>query len=337
MTHHAFIASLKHDAIAPVYLFQGEEEYGKARALEALQKKLLPVGLEALNETVLENPGADAVITASLTLPMMSEKRLVIVRECNLLLSAKAANEADDAERLTQYVSNPMETTCLVFYCKAMPDARKKLVQSLKKTAVVIQFDALSDVDLSQWMKAQIQPQMISPRNAMLLAFTAGDDLQTLSVEIAKLTAYAGARNEITKEDIEAVVTPSLTCTVFQLVDMLVQGKEAEAFRLLASMLEKGQSRISILAMVARQYRNLLQFLMLYNQRLPEQQIQKSLGLPVFAVRKLSQQARNESIQSLRKKLDLCVDTDFAIKRGKMRDDVALDRVILLLCGGLTT
>lgn len=337
MTHKEFFASLKRDEIARIYLFQGEEAYSKAKALEALKKKLLPQGLEALNETVLVNPSADAIIAASLTLPMMSERRLVIVRECNLLLSTKASSESTDAERVAQYIDNPMDTTCLVFYCESMPDARKKLLQTLKKKAVVVQFDKLSDADLLTWMQTQVRPYIISQSNAMLLAFTAGDDLQTLSREIAKLMAYMGERQEITKEDIEAVITPSLACTVFQLVDILMQGKEAEAFKLLASMLEHGQSRISILAMIARQYRNLLQLFMLKDDKLPESYIQKSLGIPAFAVRKLAQQALGENVQSLRQKLDLCVDTDFAIKRGQMREDVALDRVILLLCSGHST
>lgn len=333
MTHQDFFMALKRGEIATVYLFQGEEEHTKAKALEALEQKLLPQGLEAFNETTLQNPGAGAVIEASLMLPVMSERRLVVVRESGLLLPGKAANETEDTEKLLEYLDSPMETTCLVFYVKGMSDARKKLVQALKKKAVV-QFDWLEDAELFKWMQAQVRPKRLSQSDASLLAFTVGSTLLPLSQELSKLKAYVGDREDITKDDIEAVATPSLECTVFQLVDALVEGKEAKAFALLSVMLEKGEARIRILAMIARQYRNLLQLVMLRQEKIPENQIQTRIGVPPFALRKLSQQAHGEDAQSLRRKLDVCVDTDFAIKSGKMREDIALDRAILTLCGG---
>ena len=66
MTHEEFFDALKRGEIAPAYFFHGEEEHVKASALEALRARLLPAGLEALNETALQNPAAAVVVAAAL-------------------------------------------------------------------------------------------------------------------------------------------------------------------------------------------------------------------------------------------------------------------------------
>ena len=49
-----FFKSVDAGDIAPVYLFTGPEERIKQEALEKLKQKLLPPGLEALNDAVME-------------------------------------------------------------------------------------------------------------------------------------------------------------------------------------------------------------------------------------------------------------------------------------------
>lgn len=336
MTHDDFFQSLQRGDIARVYLFQGEEEHIKASALSLLRKRLLPEGLEALNESVLTNPQAGDIIAAAETLPMMADRRLVIVRDSSLLSSGKAANEAEDTARLSAYLDTPPESTCIVFYCRETPDGRKKLSQALAKKAAVVKFDRLDDAQLARWMRQQARSlgKTLSADTAALLAFTAGRDLLVLSQELSKLAGYSAGRDEITRQDVEAVVTPSLECTVFQLVDALVEGKEADAFRLLGIMLDNGEARIGILAMMARQYRNLLHLKLMRDANVPEAEAQKRLGVPPFAMRRLYAQIKGADASALRARLDLCVDSDYAIKSGKMREDAALERAILRLCSG---
>ena len=90
MNWNEFYASLKENTLKPVYLFAGPEVFIKSGALDAMRKKLLPEGLEGLNETVLEGATAAQIIEAAETLPMMCERRLVIVRDWAPLMSGKS-------------------------------------------------------------------------------------------------------------------------------------------------------------------------------------------------------------------------------------------------------
>lgn len=337
MTHSEFFAAISQNNLAGIYLFEGEEEYVKDKARQALRKKILPPGIEMLNETILHNPTAGDIIAAAETLPMMSERRLVTVCDSALLLGGKAAAEANESAALIACLDNPPETACLLFYVRGMPDGRKKLTQALSKKGTVVKFDRLGDAEMHRWIAQELRAQgkAITPQTASALVFTAGRELLTLSQELRKLAAYAADRAEISNEDIEAVVTPTLECTVFQLVDALVAGKEAEAFHLLNIMLENGEARIGILAMMARQYRNLLHLKLMQQERVSEGEMQKRLGVPPFALRRLLAQSKNAQAEALRAKLDICVDTDFAIKSGKMREDAALERAMFRLCGNV--
>ena len=92
--------------VPSVLLFEGEEEYLKQSALAALRKKLLPEGLEDLNETVLEAPETDAVIAAAETMPFLADRRIVLLRDYPALTGR---SEADD--RLIRYLSAVPATT----------------------------------------------------------------------------------------------------------------------------------------------------------------------------------------------------------------------------------
>ena len=64
MNWSEFYQSVDAGDIAPVYLFTGPEEYVKLEAMAKLREKLLPPGLEALNDAVLEGVTAQQITDA---------------------------------------------------------------------------------------------------------------------------------------------------------------------------------------------------------------------------------------------------------------------------------
>ena len=110
MDRKEFMQAIKEGKLRGAYLLEGTEENIKAAALSALRKKLLPEGLEELNENLLDNPPTDALIAAAETLPFLADQRLVVVRE-HPALSGRA--EADD--RLLDYLQQVPESCVLVF------------------------------------------------------------------------------------------------------------------------------------------------------------------------------------------------------------------------------
>ena len=332
MDQWAFFDEFKAGTVRNVYLFYWPERYIRKSALATMQKKLLMPGLESMNCTFMQSPTAQQIIENCETLPMMGDWRLVIVQGLALLESGKAKDEAQESAALCDYLPRVPPTTCLVFECEA-PDKRKKLCQALMKLTGAVSFDTLSDARLTQWMNQILKPlgKKMDAQACAQLAFTSGRDLTMLHGELQKLAAYVGERAVITQEDIERVATHTAECTVFAMVDALVDGQAQQAFSLLSVLLESGEERLGVLALITRQYRQMMYAKDMMDSRMPQPQMMKALGVPSFALNKLMRRAGRRTMAQLREQLDLCVKTDYDIKRGAVREEAGLDRLMLAL------
>ena len=132
--------------------------------------------MEALNDATLEGVTAQQITDACETMPMMCEKRIVTVRDWAPLMPGKAKNEEADAEWMQKWLENPPETCALVFYMRSDMDGRKKMATLLKKKAVVVDFQLLTDAELTRWCARRLKPlgKRISPAALnTLIAFSA--------------------------------------------------------------------------------------------------------------------------------------------------------------------
>lgn len=326
MDRKELLQQLAKGALRGPYLFEGPEENMKATALEAIRRKLLPEGLEELNETIMENPATDALIAAAETMPFMADQRLVLVKEHPAL-----AGRAEAEDRLVDYMAQTPPSCVIIFLCRGKADARKKLVKAIAKHGAVVTFAPLSDVEVSAWIvDAFVKAGKQCPvQTAQLLQFTVGSDTAMLTVEIEKLCALAGDRPVITDADVQAVATRSIECTVFNMVDAVVAGQEGKAFALLRDMLLNGSDRIGILAMLLRQYR-LMQHvkIMQYEKRSP-QQIKQALGIAPFAADRCIRQAAGYSGGEVKQAVEICLQTEYRIKSGQLNQEGALEAAML--------
>ena len=329
-------ASWEKGEYKPVYLFHGEEEYIKKSALERLRGSVLPAGLEALNETILEGAvSADRVIEAAETLPMMCDRRLVIVKDWAPLCSGRSKNESDEADRFVKWLPNAPESCVLVFYVRGKADGVKKSTKALNPSEVL--FASLDDATLSKWIRARAKENgaLIGPDACDALVFAAGRDLTRLVGEISKLASYAGKGNEISAADVRSLVTPTAESTVFEMIDALTAGRFSQAQNLLKGLIVMGENRVRILYMITRQVRLLCLTRELLSAKKTQAEIQSALGVPPFGAKRLMEQARRMKAESLEMAYKECVDAEFAVKSGRWRDEAALDRIMLLLRSGL--
>ena len=115
------------------------------------------------------------------------------------------------------------------------------------------------------------------------------------------------------------------------MVDALAAGKAKEAFELLGVLLAAGEQRIGILAMITRHYRQMMHLRAMQAENQQQGQMAKTLGVPPFALTRLSRQVGRRSYDSLKRCVEMCVQADYDIKRGALREDAALDRLMLTL------
>ena len=320
MNHNEFVQALKAGKVSGAYLFEGVEENIKSVTLAALRKAVLADGLAELNESVMENPSAGEIIAACETLPFASDKRLVVVRELN---GTTGRSEAE--ERLVSYIPK----------VRGKADGRKKLYSAVKKKGGIVSFEPLGDAELNGWIVRVFQQngKKCAPDVASLLSFTVGNDTALLRAEIEKLTALAGDRDTITENDVHAVATRSIECTVFEMVDAVVAGQRARALMLLRDMLTAGQERLGILAMLLRQYRLMQHVKIMQYEKLSRQELVKNLGIAPFAAERTMRQAQGYTGAQVRRGVGICLDTEYKVKAGQYNEDGALETAVLALLG----
>jgi len=212
-----------------VYLFHGDNEYLKEEKIRALIDSATEPGTRDFNLDVKRAAEIDA---ASLglaldSLPMMAERRVVILRDVTTL-------KKDARTVLAKYLERPAADTLLVLVAAAgtKPDA------ALMGAAITVDFRSLNDSELTKWaaVHASMLGVTIDAPAAELLCGATGNDLALLAGEIEKLRSYTNG-GAIDAAAIEAIVGVRHGETLGDLLDLVAQRKSADAIALLERVL----------------------------------------------------------------------------------------------------
>lgn len=343
MDYQAFYQQLKTGAFQSLYLFEGEEEYGKESALAALRKALLTGPMAMMNESVLTAPADSELIAACETLPLMESRRLVIVREAPQLAGRGREKtedeEASDEEQsrkgdsLTPYLARLPETVCLVFFVRGKARANSRLYKKIRELGGLVAFDQLDNERLIKWICREFAAYNLACDRpvAERLVFACGRELMKLKGEVAKISAYALDKKAVARGDIDAVAALSVEYRVFDLSDKVAAGDADRALPLMADMLRGGESRLALLALLQRHYRQLLLTRLLMDRKLSQAGIMAELGVPAFVAGKLTQAARGYQGQALKAAYLLCIDQEYLVKSGLIAEEGSLEQLVLRL------
>ena len=333
MNYKELFTALKNGKIEKCYLFEGEEEFIKHSALLRLRDMVAGGDFAQMNHTRLQDPAPDELIAAAETLPFMSDRRFIEVRQCALLTADKAKEYDPDTavEKYQDYFLNLPDTACIVFYVRGKAEKRKKMYNLLSKRACVVSFEPLSDQELTQWIAQQLNKsgKKINFACCQQLWFSAGRDLTFLANELDKLTSYLGERTEVTAQDIDAVCVKTTEFKVFDLSDALLSGKGPKALQMLDGLLREGQERLMMLSLLGRQCRQLYYIAVMLENGKRQAEIASELGLNSFIVPKLIPLAKRYTAAQLKKAARLCTETEYLVKSGQMMDAGSLEKVML--------
>ncbi len=334
--HAAFFADLKAGALAPCYVLEGAEEFTKEAALAALRKKLLPDGWEAMNESRLVDPDAGALIAAAETLPLMADRRLVLARESGMLSGkAGAYDEAKSAERLAEYFKSPSPLSVVVFYVRGRADKRKRLYKALDKepNARVVSFEELSQPELEKWIAQSLKKRgkRVTQEGCQALIFASGRELSTLDGEIDKLAAYAKDSEVVTPEDIAAICAKTTEYQVYDLARVLLSGDGERTMDMARGLMLGGEDQLYLLALLQRQCKQLWYLAPMLARRASDYDAASRLGIPPRAVGELRPIAAKLPADAFLRMANLCTETEFMFKSGRISQDGALISVMLAL------
>jgi DNA polymerase-3 subunit delta len=249
-----FDRSLKAGAIQPLYLLVGCEGYLRDVAAQNLTDAALSgTLLREFNDSSfsLLSDSAMAAVAAAEQLPMMSERRVVRVRDFAKLRET-------DEEILIRYLGRPVDSTVLIFVADEL-DKRKKLTKDLLARCAVVEFPAVKDAEAKAWARTRLKELKTTADDRVLTEIVrlVGTNLRTLSSELDKLAAAAIATRQITMELVDQLIDRSRELSNFDLGDQLIAGDRRRALETLHRLLEDNVAPVLLLGLIASNYHRL--------------------------------------------------------------------------------
>jgi len=310
--------------IGRLYLFYGEERYLIQLYEQRIKKALLLPEDEMMNLDVMQSPQDPLVIqTSAETLPFMSERRVVIVKESGAF-EAKPGKLSE----LVEWMQDLPETTTLV-WIESKVDKRSKMYKTVQKHGYIVEFKRLAENDLLTWIGQELKQKGIQmDRNtaSYFLSLT-GNDMVRIQMELEKLTSYAKEKGMITRPDVDSIVSITIENSIFKLTDHLGNQQPAAAYRIYRQLLQDNEPVQRIFYMMIRQFRLLYKAsLMLGADR---NAVAKELGVPSFAAGNYQNQARRFGEKRLKELLEKLLEMDVATKTGELDAEEAATLVIL--------
>ncbi len=327
---------IKEDKLQNVYLFYGAEEYLIKYYINTISKMVVNDEYKELNYISFDGKtDIDTIISNCETLPMFSDKKLVIAKNSGLFKSKKgsSADSGTDKkatkDKLSEYIENIPTYSCLIFV-ETDIDKRLKLVSAIKKQGLIVELDYQKPADLVKWVIKAFKSynKSIEQMPASFLVENSEYSMTELLNEIEKVVNFVDDRNQITINDIEMVCNKSIKSRIFDLTDSVSSGNISKALILLNDMAALKEPMQKVLFMIIRQIRMLYRIKLLRQQGMKDDQVAKQMGLTPYIASKIMGMSRNMDICKLEKAMYYGLELDESIKTGKITDRIAIELLI---------
>jgi len=292
-------------SVGPLYLLHGSDEVEKS-ALAMAFADIVEPELRAFNVERLYGGEATPaeIVDAARTLPMMAERRVVVVLQAEKVLQPKrdseSANEA--LAPLLAYLQKPATSTVLVFVASEDLDERRKAVKPLIEKGVAVATGLIASASEAVRIVNELAAArgMTIDRGATArLIELAGGSGAKLRADAERVLTYVGG-GAVTADDVDAVATEDESSDdVWAVVRAVERGDAKTALRELRLRFESGDTPYGLLGQIA------------------------------WAVR----QPRRFTPARLPGAIDALFRTDLALKSSGGDPRMLLERLVVELCG----
>ncbi len=323
-------AQLGKKQLQNMYLFYGEEEYLKELYIKKIFELVPDAGLEEFNRIVINGAASyDEYDNAWEGMPMMTDKRILMIRDSNIFTIARSKDVSPPNEEEREFwlekLSRLSEDTVVIF-CEKNLDKRSALYKAAAKKGMTVNCEYMKPAELKSWVikKALKSGKRIDDETAEYLVSVVDEGLNNLENELDKLLHFSD--DVIYRSDIDRVVSKSVQIKVFEIIDGITDGDTNKVFDILNDLRTQKQSAFGTLYLI---YSNAEKMLHLRLLRITNRnEAAAVLGCSPWMARRYLDGARKFSTEALYKMTTRVPEIDYEIKSGTISERRALEQYI---------
>ncbi len=265
-------------------------------------------------------------------LPIGATRKAVVVENPYFLFKEKGKNKIDKDQKyqpLLDIINNPSEEVDLIFLLDGTEiDEKSEIFKAIRQHGEVT---IIPELDASKWFeygKSYFRSQKSNIDNDALreLIERVNGDLNSFINEANKLILY---KDHINLLDVTLMVSKPLESNIFALTKALFRGDKAAALDIFSDLRTNNVEPITLVSMLAKQFRLMSQIRYLEAQGNSLAEIAKELKMPDFRIRMSLQDSKKFSRYGIAQSLDTLYQLDLNIKSGLVDRYYAFELFIL--------
>ncbi len=328
MYSEVLLEEIEKGKISQVYLFQGEEDYLKIKALNQIKEKFFQnPAAESFNFRIFYGKDLDCAnfLEEINTFPVLSNRKLLIIKEADKL------NASSRDKIAKELVKTPPFLHLIFFFQKV--DKRQKLIQAIQSKGKLVYFYPLKDNNLKFWVATQFKKRKkeITPQGIAFLLNKAGSQLGNLEQEIEKVSLYAGSKNQIELDDVKAASSEYQTQDIYDLADKIME-RDVQASLTSLSRLMPEKKGTELIALFYWQYSRVFQAKILQDKGMSAAEIGRKLKIPPYYLSRFLNRINSFSREELKGFFYKLFQSDLNLKLTRFSPKLALELLLISLC-----
>lgn len=266
-------------------------------------------------------------------LPLGYDHKIIVLENATFLTNTRKRNKGEDKNdyaSLISYLKNPNEDTDLILTLNSDTiDEKSDYYKLIKDKGKIFQ---LLGVSKEQWdtyiyryfnesLHVRIDKDAITELKERI-----NDDLNLFVNEAAKLALYT---DHVTYEDVCLLVNKPLDENSYQIFNYLLDNKNGEAVQLFRDLQVESVEPVTLVSMLANQFRLLYQVIFLSKSGMQVEEVAKELKIKDVRVKIMKRYMYRITLEQILNTLDSLYELDYNIKSGQVDRFLAFELFLI--------
>ena len=292
-----------------IYLIASESIRLIDEELNKILKDQLNIETFDLNMVSLED-----ILNEANYMSLFDDKRIMVVKNASLFGSDK--ENKTNSELLLKYMEHPNEKTVLIFTLNGKVDSRKKITKEIKEKYKLITIDKLMYNDLIDKIRMIVKKDgyTIDTESINYLINNCLNNYDLIYNEIEKIKIFYSKPCKFEYDDVKQIVSKSIEENNFKFVEYVINRDIKKSFKMLDDFSILKIEPISLINLLAREYRLMHMIKTLSDDRVGINNISKELGLQNWQTEKMLKNSFNYTLEELENNLIVLNECDLEMK-----------------------